>query len=69
MMPSPLIPAFWARSSSGRELQSAPKPSSRRIFRMWGLGQALTAKYSRKPGAQAKARSSARAVSRMAFSS
>ncbi len=44
MISSPLKPTLSARISSGRELQSAPIPSSFRIFRMVGLGQALTAK-------------------------
>ena len=41
---SPLIPTFSASINSGNELQSVPIPSSLRIFRMYGLGQALTAK-------------------------
>ena len=32
--------------SSVREEQSTPHPSSFRIFRIWGLGVAFTAKYS-----------------------
>ncbi len=36
------------------ELQSAPNPSSFMIARIWGLGQAFTAKYSRNPSAQAE---------------
>src|SRR6266511_117231 len=38
MIESPTMPARSASSSSGSELQSAPNPSARRIFRMNGSG-------------------------------
>ena len=56
-------------TSSAIELQSAPNPSSFMIARMWGLGHALTAKYSRNPSAHENALFSARAFSRIPFSS
>ena len=65
-----LMPAGERESiSSVREEQSAPQPSSRRIFKMAGLGVAFTAKYSLKPGFQAKAAFNRRAFSLMPFSS
>jgi hypothetical protein len=69
MIASPAIPAFAASKSSGSELQSAPSPSARKIFRMYGLGVALTAKYSLNPATQPNARWSARALARIARSS
>ena len=56
-------------TSSARLEQSPPKPSSLQILRMCGLGVALTAKNSWKPGAQEKARFRRRAFSRMPRSS
>ena len=69
MISCPQKPTALASISSVREEQSAPQPSSRRIFRMTGFGVAFTAKYSLKPLFQAKAAFSARAVFRMPASS
>ena len=41
MISSPTMPTLSARINSGRELQSAPKPSAWRIFRMNGIGRGL----------------------------
>ena len=46
MISSPENPHRSLISSSVREEQSTLQPSSRRIFRMPGVGVALTAKYS-----------------------
>ena len=69
MISLPEKPHFSLIISSVREEQSVPQPSSRRIFRMEGLGVAFTAKYSLKPGFQEKAFCTSRAFSRMPFSS
>ena len=69
MISLPVKPQRWDIISSVREAQSVPQPSSRRIFRMAGVGVALTAKYSLKPGFQEKACITFRAFSRMPFSS
>ena len=55
MISPPVNPQRSESISSVREEQSTPQPSSRRSFKMAGVGVALTAKYSRKPGFQAKA--------------
>ena len=47
MISSPRKPQRSDIISSVREEQSTPHPSSRRIFRIWGFGVALTAKNSR----------------------
>ena len=47
MMSSPVMPHRSDIISSVREEQSQPQPSSCRIFRIAGVGVALTAKYSR----------------------
>ena len=62
MISPPVNPQRSESISSVREEQSTPQPSSRRSFKMAGVGVALTAKYSRKPGFQAKAACSFRAV-------
>ena len=46
MMSSPWNPHRSDIISSHREEQSTPQPSSFRIFRIWGLGVAFTAKNS-----------------------
>ena len=46
---SPTLPTRWASSSSAIDEQSEPKSNSRSNFIMYGLGVALTAKYSLKP--------------------
>ena len=69
MISWPEKPHRCAIISSVREEQSTPQPSCFRIFRMPGVGVALTAKYSLKPGFQPKAAFRARAVARMPFSS
>ena len=69
MIHSPVTPHRSAIKSSVREEQSQPHPSSRRSFKMAGVGVAFTAKYSRNPGFQAKAACSRRAFSRMPRSS
>ena len=69
MISRPRKPQRSASISSVRLEQSAPQPSARSVFRMVGLGVALTAKYSRNPGFQEKAALSRRAFSRMPFSS
>ncbi len=69
MISSPRAPRLRARSSSVSELQSKPKPRSRMISRIAGLGRALTAKYSRKPGMPEKAACTWRPVARMPASS
>ena len=69
MMSLPVKPQTSLSISSVREEQSTPQPSSFRIWRMMGLGSALTAKYSRKPLFQLKALLMRRAFSRMPFSS
>ena len=51
---SPLNPIFSAISSSANELQSTPNPSCFIIFRIKGLGVALTAKNCLKPGRMPK---------------
>ena len=61
MTRSPVTPAAWARVSSVAVAQSQPQPSSARMETIQGLGVALTAKYSQKPGFQANAALSARA--------
>ena len=66
---SPVTPQRSARASSARDEQSQPQPSPWRIFKMAGVGVAFTAKYSRKPGFQAKAAFNRRAFSRIPFSS
>ena len=55
--------------SSVRLEQSQPHPSSARMPTSVGLGFALTAKYSRKPGFHEKASATARALARMPASS
>ncbi len=55
MRSSPAAPMRRPSTSSGAELQSKPKPISRMIASIRGLGRAFTAKYSRKPGTAAKA--------------
>ena len=40
------IPTFFAKYNSGKLEQSAPAPSSYKIFNIYGLGHAFTAKYS-----------------------
>ena len=65
----PAKPTASLSISSVREEQSTPQPSSRRIFKMAGLGRALTAKYSLKPLFQLKASLIRRALARMPFSS
>jgi len=69
MISAPRRPSRSARMSSVSEEQSRPQPSSCRMRRIAGLGLALTAKYSRKPGFQAKAASSCRTAARMPASS
>ena len=69
MMSSPLLPTASASTSSAMDEQSLPNPSSRRIAIRYGLGAALTAKYSWKPLFQANAAFSSRAWARMAASS
>ncbi len=69
IMSFPVIPAFSARINSGKELQSAPKPTSLRILRIKGFGRAFTAKNSLNPGTSLKAAFILSAFSRMAFSS
>ena len=69
MISSPRKPHFSASISSVRLEQSAPQPSSRRSFKMAGVGVAFTAKYSLNPPFQAKAAFTARAFSRMPLSS
>ena len=46
MISLPVKPQRSDIISSVREEQSVPQPSSRRIFKMVGLGVAFTAKYS-----------------------
>ncbi len=55
MISCPRKPQASDISSSVREEQSVPQPSSFRIFRILGFGVAFTAKYSRKPSFQEKA--------------
>ena len=62
-------PIFLLMTSSVSVAQSTPQPSSFKILRIAGLGVALTAKNSLKPGFHEKAAFTARAVSRMPFSS
>ena len=69
MMSGPVMPCRSQSMSSVREEQSMPQPSSRRMSMMDGLGVALTAKYSLKPGFHAKAFRTRRAFSRMPRSS
>ena len=69
MISCPRNPHFSASISSVRLEQSAPQPSSFRIFKIAGVGVAFTAKYSRKDGAQAKALFSCRAFRRIPASS
>ena len=66
---SPLMPVASASRSSGSELQSAPNPSSMRIFMMKGFGHAFMAKKFWKAGFHAKARFRRRALARMPASS
>ena len=47
MMSSPVMPHRSAITSSEREEQSQPQPSSWSSFKMAGVGVAFTAKYSR----------------------
>ena len=47
MISSPAKPQRSDIISSVREEQSVPQPSSFRIFKIWGLGVAFTAKNSR----------------------
>ena len=56
-------------TSSVSVAQSTPHPSSFKILRIAGLGVAFTAKNSLKPGFHEKAALTARAVSRIPFSS
>ena len=65
----PLKPQASLIISSVREEQSVPQPSSFRICRIFGVGVALTAKYSRNPLFQENASYSLRAFSRIPFSS
>ena len=69
MISLPRKPHFSASISSVRLEQSAPQPSSRRMFSSLGVGVALTAKYSLKPLFQAKAAQRRRALARMPDSS
>ncbi len=69
MMSSPVMPDPFRQQQLGQGMQSAPKPSSFRISRMYGFGRALTAKYLLKPSKTENARLSSRAFSRMARSS
>ncbi len=69
MISSPRAPTCRARINSGIELQSKPKPRSRTMLKMRGLGSALTAKYSRKVAAPENAAGSAAPVVRMPASS
>ena len=64
-----LKPIRSAMTNSVSVAQSTPQPSSCKIFKMAGVGVALTAKYSLNPVFQAKAALTARAVSRIPFSS
>ena len=69
MISWPRKPQRSAIISSVRLEQSAPQPSSRRIFSRAGVGVAFTAKYSLKPLFQEKAAFTRRAFSRMPRSS
>ena len=69
MISPPEKPQASASVSSVAEEQSSPQPSSFRIRRIAGFGSALTAKYSRKSGHQAKALFSSRARPRIPASS
>ena len=51
-----VMPECSAIINSGTDAQSAPQPSSASNLRMAGVGVALTAKYSQKPGFHEKAR-------------
>ena len=66
---SPLNPTLSLIMSSVSDEQSTPQPSCFRISSMTGFGVALTAKYSLNPLFHAKAVFSARALSRIPFSS
>ena len=65
----PVKPQASAILNSTLDEQSTPQPSSFKIRKIAGLGVALMAKYSLKPGFQEKALYSFRAVSRIPFSS
>ena len=69
MMSRPVTPARSASKSSTPVAQSQPQPHSARTRSMAGLGVALTAKYSLKPGFQAKAAESSAARRRISASS
>ena len=66
---SPRMPSASASMSSVALEQSRPQPYSPRMEMSAGLGFALTAKYSRKPGFQAKASRTASMLRRMPASS
>ena len=69
MMRSPSSPRTSASMSSVSLEQSTPQPYSARMEMSAGLGVALTAKYSRKPGFHEKAASSRSALARIPASS
>ena len=66
---SPTLPTASARTSSAIDEQSLPKPSLRSSSMRYGLGAALTAKYSWKPLFQANAAFRRRAFATIAASS
>ena len=63
------MPAFTHSISSGRLEQSAPQPSLARIFSIYGLGHAFTAKCSRNSGNMLNAFVNSRIFCRIDFSS
>ena len=66
---SPFIPESSESISSGALEQSAPQPSSERIFKIYGLGHAFTAKCSRNFGKMLNAFVNSLMFSLIAFSS